>query len=808
MKFSAVSKSEIYGAYGEFTVGKGESKLRACFIETKIRPGLDGDWSNDLASSMVPWREIFDIEKVTFEELLQRDLNDSRVAHDLIPYLLGDTGNVARFFPPILAVMVPRNTQGTGIESYYPDVERDGEPDAEPNDEPVTISFGKLFDVVQFKNDDKELTPYARVSYNRQKSAFIIVDGQHRAMAVLALHRQLNQKWENSAYESYYAHIDVKPEDVSKIELPVTIIFFPELTERAEAMKARGITLDSACRELFLVVNRQAQPVSQARELLLDDHDFAAAMMRRTLSQFKGRREQADTLARIYSFKYGDSGDEGKAVLSGQIEISSAVALHKMHCIASFGRSDGFSLREPAEITDGRNHRNPDRPGHLLVGTELEKWGTLSRQSAKLHDPLEAAAAINLLGALNDVPLLALFDRFRPFCAHNAVLRSLRTRLNDPARKADPTQRKCLSLLFEGSGVRSVFEEHFDRLTELRDDAQAEGKPVGSYILSQLEDCTAVQKALEQHETTLKRERACALFNVAYDKFYANAAPDQHSVLEAKARAIYDTLSTQAFQIGYLMAVLTLVERGIGDGEYEARKRLVQEATDLVIIALNAYFAPTGGAKKHESLTGFVAESRSDLFVTGHPGLRGLLAMSTSELNEKLWVFFRYAIYEVLFCRQTRTAVATWLENLEPDRLAIWRPVLTDLAPEVKSLRRGYVEKAVNRALKDAAFRQRLERERMRLEVEHKPAEEVTAALEVLLTEERKRVEAIAREHVKASVKALNAVDHPIWASVPTVIAGEEEPADEDGGEEPNVTEMPGALEFSIDDQEDEEPLA
>ena len=31
-----------------------------------------------------------------FDELLQRDLDDSRVAHDLIPYLLRESGNKSK----------------------------------------------------------------------------------------------------------------------------------------------------------------------------------------------------------------------------------------------------------------------------------------------------------------------------------------------------------------------------------------------------------------------------------------------------------------------------------------------------------------------------------------------------------------------------------------------------------------------------------------------------------------------------------------------------------------------------------------
>ena len=85
---------------------------------------------------MAPWREIFKIEELSFDELIQRDLDDSRVAHDLIPYLLGETGQHARFFPPVLAVLVPKREGRSGIAPRYPAPTVDGE----------RISFGDLFD--------------------------------------------------------------------------------------------------------------------------------------------------------------------------------------------------------------------------------------------------------------------------------------------------------------------------------------------------------------------------------------------------------------------------------------------------------------------------------------------------------------------------------------------------------------------------------------------------------------------------------------------------------------------------------------
>ena len=97
-----------YGTFGEFTIGDGPSTVRAQYILTKIKPGGKGFWECELASEMKPWREVFNVKELDFDELLQRDIDDSRVAHDLIPYLLGTSGYRAKFFPPILAVIAPQ----------------------------------------------------------------------------------------------------------------------------------------------------------------------------------------------------------------------------------------------------------------------------------------------------------------------------------------------------------------------------------------------------------------------------------------------------------------------------------------------------------------------------------------------------------------------------------------------------------------------------------------------------------------------------------------------------------------------------
>lgn len=722
MTFSfGVQKDPIYGTYGEFTIGSDTNRVRAQFLLTKMKPGSEGSWENSLASQMVPWREIFNIEELTFDELLQRDLDDSRVAHDLIPYLLGESGAFARFFPPILAVLVPNKPERSGILPYYP---------APENQSNTSISFGNLFDFRKAEIDG-EISPLGSIKYNRQKTAFIIVDGQHRAMALLALHRQINDSWAGNRYAAYYNHLSLTENQVKNIELPICIVFFPDLHEGNQEYKDRGIDLKTVCREIFLVVNKTAKRVSQSRELLLDDEDFAARMMRETLSKLKGRGEETASLARIYSFAFGDSISEAQnrkaEVVAGQLEYSSAVALHKMHAAVAFGVPAAFNLEQPQDITDGRRVLNSERPASILIGTSLQKWPTLSRRSGKYHPPHEVQEAVQYLADITDDVILLLFDNFRPFSIHNHEMRALRTRLQDPDLRGDPIQAKCYSLLFEGSGVRTVFEEHINRLKDRKVSLQEERQSIGDYILNQLNDAQATSNAVNRYEEEIKKRRAAKLFNIDYDKFFAleDNAEHQKELLN-RAKWIYDTISTQAFQLGFLMAIHSVVELFMRpDSTYKERLEIVKFICHLYITSLNKYFSSNSDTE-HRTFTGFITESRTKVFDPNELGLRGLLAQSVKELNESQWIFFRYAILEIVHSKYAYEVFSSVLANSENSDLSLkYIEILPELVNSFVKLREGYIQKAVEATLNSKEFKQEILVLKAKLKGEGKSDEDI-----------------------------------------------------------------------------------
>ena len=753
-----VQKMPIYGLSGEFTIGDGANTIRAKYILTKIKPGDDGSWECELASQMKPWREVFNVEELTFDELLQRDLDDSRVAHDLIPYLLGTSGSRAKFFPPILAVIVPRKQGKTGIEGFYPTPSVQNE---------LIEEYGDLFNFEQITWQD-DPTPLASLSYNRQRSAFIIVDGQHRAMAVLALHRQLNDNWGDNAFASYYNHIPVTPEQVKSIELPTCIIYFPDLHEGNSALQEQDINLTSVCREIFLVVNRSAKPVSEARALLLDDSDIAARLTRRTLSTLKNRGEDRVELARIYTISYGDSDTEvgQKEVISGQLEYSSAIALHKVHSALSFGVEGAFRLDSYDDISDGRKTRNSNRPAEILLGTNAEKHSILPRNSGKLLPPAELDEVVEKLGTLADKPLVGLFDQFRPFEVHNTELRNLKTKLSDPEARSQVEQKKAYTLIFEGRGVRNVFESHFERLKDERD--KREGKTVPGHLQSQIEFCESVTKTLGNHEREFQRLRACRFFSINQDFFDNDDNQDDQIVLLQKARILFQTLATQAFQLGYTMAIFTVVEELKRERSttfsfsYHDRLKLVEFMTEVYLNALNTYFSPKK-ATLHRTLTGYIHEPRASVFDANSPGLRGLLAMSVNELNERQWRFFRYAVLEIVHSSFCWNVAQEKMKQMDSEWALEWyKEAIPRLVDGIISERKKYVEDAVEAAVKGREF----DLLRMRIESEAtgagKSREEIQQIVDKLRVSRRTDANKIALSHLKASLGTLEEEENMI----------------------------------------------
>lgn len=728
MKFGP-SMTTIYGTYGDFYLNN--NSIKAKYLMTKIKPGSEGSWENMLAAQLKPWREVFSVEKLSFDELIQRDLDDSRVAHELIPYLLNNTNSAAKFFPPILVVMAPRSSTSAGIENYYP-------PLFESN---LSTSFQDLAKIepVSWKiNGEDVISPLGEISFNPQKTAFIIVDGQHRAMAILALHRQVNNDWSNNPYQHYYDHIRVSSDQIKNIELPVCLVYFPEINDSNIEAKNSGVNLNSLCREIFLAVNKNAKQVSASREVILDDSDFSAILLRKTLSKLKDR--DTSGVAKIYSFSYGDGvGNLNKEVVHNSLEYSSAICVHKMCAAIVFGNSETTKLSpNPADCTDGRNTRDPNRAACYL---EDQEWmvgiPTIQKNKAKVFTNEIRKKIVSQLEDLIEPIILGLYDNFNPFIIHNEEIESLKHKLTDPTIRASIEVSKAYNLIFEGSGARSTFEDHFERIKSMKEESSNnEIDRIHSFNQS-------VNRAFLEIKNNFEKDRAKKILSIDNS---ARLNDEEQKKFVSWSNSIYQTISTQAFQIGYVMSVQSLIDKIFPRGSFKEREQINKDISILIIQGLNNAFELQS---KKQNIKTIQENLLLGFFTVENLGIRSLLRMSVNELNEKQWVFFRYAILEVVFSNLEKKT----LDLISIETKSLLKNKLKDIVEFIYESRNNYTQKAIEYALNENAFKQNIEIEKSRMNGEGKSLEDIEKVIKSKKDLLVKEIEEKAKENLKATLK-------------------------------------------------------
>jgi hypothetical protein len=355
--------------------------------------------------------------------------------------------------------------------------------------------------------------------------------------------------------------------------------------------------------------------------------------------------------------------------------------------------------------------------------------------------------------------MLPLFDRLRPYASHNEATRQLLEALNDPTALADPVQAKCRSLLFDGTGNRHVFQEHIGRLKENIAEIKAQGKTAPPHLTQQLTYCDSVSRALLDREEAVKLNRSYVLFNIDVPNFGARdkaAVEEDLKELRARGRAIFDTVSTQAFQLGYLMAVLSHVEIILPPtATYDERLAVTDFLSALYLAGLNTFFAVPGA--RHRTLSGYVSEPRARAFEASHSGFRGLLAATNvRELNEKQWDFFRYMILEIVHSRMASTAVFEVLNAPENTNYkALFQAYLPTVAAEIETLRNRLFEAAVRAAQGTPDFKREVEMIGMQAKANGKSDDEVKLLVDAAVAAKRTETIEICKAHLKASLGRL-----------------------------------------------------
>ncbi|MGJ5998872.1 hypothetical protein ACSBR8_27005 [Pseudomonas aeruginosa] len=215
--------------------------------------------------------DIFNIRRVDFEELIQRDIDHSRVVKIADGYLKKGAQR-AVFFPPLLVCLAVMDDDDT-LKSNYESVEqlaianstlstvydRDGfKLDLYQAEQGQGRSIDWLGEQVQF------FDYAAMLGVNPDRTKLVTLDGQHRLRALLMLNNNPETR-----------HI------VANVEQPVCIVWMPQATVGSDEQIVKDL------RDIFVTVNTEPQRVSGHFILLLNDSSNAASAVRSLAEAWK-----------------------------------------------------------------------------------------------------------------------------------------------------------------------------------------------------------------------------------------------------------------------------------------------------------------------------------------------------------------------------------------------------------------------------------------------------------------------------------------------------------------------------------------
>ena len=259
----------VEGALGKFCISNPNNNthsIKVDYLLTHINLTERSEYNEKLISQLAPVREVFSIQELSFEQIMQRDIDDGRVSKEIIPYILGETESIV-LFPPIVVVVI-HSEKKRPLKQYPSIVSEKRESEQEEFDLEILRSgkIGKeVFELKKYSYQNSKVH-HGELKLNSARSSLLIVDGQHRAMSLIALHRNLNgwpenareyrhfyQKWTKKKIESY---------SLEEIELPV---MFCLLTGLEEQNKAHSLDLLEACRSVFVSLNSTHSTVQRSK---------------------------------------------------------------------------------------------------------------------------------------------------------------------------------------------------------------------------------------------------------------------------------------------------------------------------------------------------------------------------------------------------------------------------------------------------------------------------------------------------------------------------------------------------------------
>jgi hypothetical protein len=602
----------LEGSIGSFSVGGGQTQQNS--IEVKYfltHVGLDFSSGSDeaLLSHLAPVREIFDVNQLDFDEIMQRDIDDARVSSDLIPYLLDEKSvDLVKLFPPIVVVVLPVMEEENRPADLYSAVIEEEIEAKDDNPPKYLIRSGIIGqEIFQFEQpiDEGEKLKHDLVRFrlNTHKTRLVIVDGQHRAMALLALYRNLKDQWSDekrAPFKEYYSEWTpkyIQQFNLKEINLPIILCTFPSLDENYSG----DFDLKKAARSVFLTLNKNARKVSNSRNILLDDNDIIASFLRRCLSDVKQKDARSPYSLRIHNVELDQFGDKLK--IKNPISITGVNHLYYIieHLLLNNGgevdgvkpRSGNFSKRNNLNTyvcmdrLDGRN----------ILGSEIAnftKRDSYSDSAAeKLGDSFDLRYGRFIISAL---------EEFAWYEQHNQAVLNLE-------KKIESNQdRQLKPILIEGQGISQVFESHRQNLKEKIKNDTFNSKVPELQAIAQRLDATA--QRIDESIRDFRSDRANLCIHNITDKNKLKRDGEIISGVVKWCNEFFsDVLTTVAFQTALICGFFGEFEKANVEIDKADQEKLnVESCFKEYIQNLNNFFIPKSSSQFKKLVQVFTGE--------------------------------------------------------------------------------------------------------------------------------------------------------------------------------------------------------
>jgi len=637
---------ELRGSTGRFSVsGPGGSSITVEYLLTYAGFSPSGQYSK-LLNNITPVRELFDLNALDFDELLQRDLDDARISEELIPYILDPkSSSLVRLFPPIVALMLPYDPATRRPKRLYEKVTI--------LDVPVPGAEHKL-QLIQSGSTGSEafrmerprvngsllVHDQNRLLINTDKTCLAIVDGQHRAMALLALHRNLNSGWNDlrrAPYRDFYSHWtaeELGQFSLGNVSLPMMICFLPGLDEETEI----DSDLIIAARSVFLALNKNARRVSVSRNRLLDDNDICAEYLRALLTEVKQLNVQivdqpGGERLRLWNVELDQTKD--RTQLGGEVAVTGVNHLYYIieHLVLRNGNHVDISNRSGTYATRTVLTSHFSRIGaYDVLGNDV--CGVTSRDSYSSDTSVELE---NLFMGRYGMRIIRLLSEVAPLQSLIEVFAELEEAIRDAHQSPELYQA-----LFGSNGTSQAIAEHVGNMKR----HVKEGDPlaqtsVAKEAISKLEAVTKAEKV----RATQAREDA------ARDSLKAIGAGEPPIELVKAAVDWSRSWTTVAYQAALVATFFETIESVNVLLQDEGKELLsIDIEIDRYIDSVNAFLRPDsfeGLAKLVVVMRGATGgDTLESVFgPVGESSFRQVIGYS--ELQPDAWPSVRFLIMEV-----------------------------------------------------------------------------------------------------------------------------------------------------------------